>query len=80
SHRYSTAFEPCAVPVGAGVPAKGPGLPTCDPLYGKSVPWKKQRFIPSCAKSGISGDDGAGNLAYPQSSKHLAKIQKGIIK
>ncbi|MDH2188212.1 hypothetical protein N5K35_31580, partial [Pseudomonas sp. GD03651] len=61
-------------------PAKGPGLPTCDPLYGKSVPWKKQRFIPSCAKSGISRDDGVSILAYPQSRQHLAQIKKGITK
>ncbi|MCX9138838.1 hypothetical protein OO257_20225, partial [Pseudomonas sp. DCB_PUT] len=77
---YSTAIEPCAVPVGAGAPAKGPGLPTCDPLYGKSAPWKKQRFIPSCAKSGISRDDVASILAYPQSSQHLTQIKKGITK
>ncbi|AFK69850.1 hypothetical protein YSA_05687 [Pseudomonas putida ND6] len=24
SHRYSTGFKGCGVPVGAGVPAKGP--------------------------------------------------------
>jgi hypothetical protein len=61
-------------------PAKKPGLPTCNPLYGKSDPWKKQRFIPSCAKSGISRDDGVGIVAYPQSSQHLAKSKKGITK
>jgi hypothetical protein len=52
-------------------------LSLCDPLYGKSVPWKKQRFIPSCAKSGISRDDGGSILAYPQSSQNLAQIKKG---
>ncbi|GLO42590.1 hypothetical protein PPUN15366_42370 [Pseudomonas putida] len=67
-------------PVGAGSPAKGPDLLTCNPLYGKSISWKKQRFIPSCAKSGISRDDGAGNLAYPQSSQHLAEHKKEITK
>ena len=24
SHRYSTALRPCDIPVGAGMPAKGP--------------------------------------------------------
>ncbi|PLP86735.1 hypothetical protein CXG50_10125 [Pseudomonas plecoglossicida] len=76
SHRDRTNSKPCAVPVGAGEPAKGPDLPTCNSLYGKSIPWKKQRFIPSCAKSGISRDDGAGNLAYPQCSQHLAKTKR----
>jgi hypothetical protein len=61
-------------------PAKGPNLPACNPLYGKSEAWKKQRFIPSCAKSGISRDDGVGIVAYPQSSRHLAQIKKGNIK
>ncbi|WP_218584501.1 hypothetical protein, partial [Pseudomonas sp. CM25] len=64
-------------PVGAGSPAKGPDLPACNPLYGKSVPWKKQRFIPSCAKSGISGDDGAENLAYPQKQPTPGNKTKG---
>jgi len=52
-------------------------LSLCNPLYGKSVPWKKQRFIPSCAKSGISRDDGLSILAYPQSSQNLARIKNG---
>jgi len=55
-------------------------LSLCDPLYGKSVPWKKQRFIPSCAKSGISRDDGGNILAYPQSSHNPAQIKTGITK
>ncbi|MEX5322035.1 hypothetical protein WCE04_22210, partial [Pseudomonas shirazica] len=76
SYRDCTGFDACAVSVGAGLPAKRPDLPTCNSLYGKSIPWKKQRFIPSCAKSGISRDDGAGNLAYPQCSQHLAKTKR----
>ncbi|NIE74212.1 hypothetical protein F3J44_22995 [Pantoea sp. Tr-811] len=28
SHRGSTDFGSCAVPVGAGLPAKGPAMPT----------------------------------------------------
>jgi hypothetical protein len=47
-------------------PAKGADLTLCNSLYGKSTPWKKQRFIPSCAKYGISRDDGGQVLAYPQ--------------
>ncbi|MDH4550506.1 hypothetical protein E8E68_11270 [Pseudomonas sp. BN607] len=39
SHRYSTGLKSCDVPVGAGVPAKGPGLAKkSDGLYGRRKP------------------------------------------
>jgi hypothetical protein len=62
------------------MPAKGPGVPACNPLYGKSASWKKLRFIPSCAMSGTPCGDGAGNLAYPQSNHALITNKMEITK
>jgi hypothetical protein len=46
----------------------------------QSASWKKQRFIPSCAKSGISRDDVASILAYPQSSQNPERLKIDITK
>ncbi|QDR70598.1 hypothetical protein FPB55_24695 [Pseudomonas sp. BJP69] len=45
SHRYSAAPGTCAVPVGAGVPAKGPAQPsTCFSYIRKPPTTRSPRF------------------------------------
>ncbi|WP_167271663.1 hypothetical protein [Pantoea sp. Tr-811] len=68
------------IPCGSGLARERAGPAICNPLYGKSAPWKKQRFIPRCTKPGISRDDAGSILAYPQSSHRLTNALKSITK